>query len=356
MWLRPPKGIRLTLFTALAGLATFTAALAAGPGSNLYTFGKGTAETAAFKKAPPWKVHFAQYWTGIPILAQWRTIMRQVVLSDYPEIQLSLSDGQNNPLKLVSDLEDAIARKVDLIIINTGDSQVPVPAVERAIARGIPVVAMQKRINTEQVTVTVVGDDVEQGRDQGEALVNELKRRHGGKAQGKVILVNGTPGASITIEQNQGLKAVLAQHPEVKVVCDQPGNFQREKSVAVLENCLQANPHAEAIWYLGANVGAALATAIEQAGKANRIFIVGGGGSMEALGLIKSGRVIVYDQIFPNAVRPALAVARRVLSGQPVPRLVVVKGGRINAGNVDTYLDRSIPHVDWPKDVPTAWQ
>lgn len=356
MWLRRGKGMSFALFTALAGLASFTAALGAGPGEGLYSFAKGTAETATFKKAPPWKVHFAQYWTGIPILAQWRTIMRQVVASDYPEMQLSLSDGQNNPLKLVSDLEDAIARKVDLIIVNTGDSQIPVPVVERAVARGIPVVAMQKRINTEQVTVTVVGDDVEQGRDQGQAIIDELKRRHGGKAQGKVILVNGTPGASITIEQNQGLKGVLAQHLEVKIVCDQPGNFQREKSVGVLENCLQANPDAEAIWYLGANVGAALATAIEQAGKAGRVFIVGGGGSMEALQLIKSGRVIVYDQIFPNAVRPALAVARRVLSGQPVPRVVIVKGSRINAANVDTYLDRSIPHVDWPKDLPTAWQ
>lgn len=304
----------------------------------------------------PWDVHFAQYWTGTPVLAAFRDHLTDIVKRDYPNVKLSISDAENDPTKLVSDIETAITRQVDAIIVNAGDGTTPVPAVERAVEAGIPVIAMQKRIDSDQVSVTAVADDREQGRKQGEALVAELEERNNGEATGEVIVVNGIPAASLTVEQNRGFRGVLKEYPGVKIVCDQPGNFARAEAVKVLENCLQAHPDADAVWYIGADVGTALASVLRSSGKTKDTFIVGGGGNRETLEVLGDGGPVAFDLVFPDCALPAIEATRRILEGQQVPGQIIVHAPGINEDNVDRFLEGDAPYVRYPTELPEPWQ
>lgn len=321
--------------------------------SDLYELKGEMVDGSEFAVSGTPKVHFAQYWSGVPILADWKQVLEDEVDTEYPDWELSVSDAQNDPTRLVTDIENAINRGVDVIIVQAGDGQVPVPAVEKAVSAGIPVIAMQKRINTDAVTVTVVADDVAQGEDQAEALVAALEERNGAP-EGKVIIVNGIPGASLTVEQNDGFHSVIDQHDDIEVVCDQPANYQPDLGASVLENCLQATPDADAVWYVGTDLGPALANTIEQVNGGETI-LVGGGGSANTLQLMASSDIIVYDQVFPNCVRPALAAAARLLAGESVASEILVRGVGVTPSGVDSYLDSSRKYVDWPPAPPTEW-
>ena len=308
--------------------------------------GGGEASPQPQPAAAQYKVHFAQYSSGLPILVQWRNHLVAEAKKN-PDIELTVSDGQNNPSKLVADIEDAVTRKVNLIIIQAGDSQVPVPGVEGAAAAGIPVIAMQKRINSDKVTATYVGDDEEHGRLQAKAIVDTLTRRKG-KPAGNLIFVNGVPGASITVDMNKGIKEVLSKYPDIKVVCDQPGAFRRDQGVQVLENCLQAHPDADGVWFIGADVGPGLVYAIEQAGKQKQLFVVGSGGYMEEIKLIMEDRVAVYDLVLPDGVKPALEGAAAILKGQKAAKDTKILGLEVTKTNAQQYHKQGPLAVEWP--------
>ena len=326
---------------------------------DVYEFSDAVATIPGKRTDGPWKVEFTQYWTGLPVLQHYYDQIKEDA-KQFSDITLSTSDGGNDPSKLVSNIDSAVARQVDLIIVAAGDGTVPAKAVERAVKAGIPVIAMQKRIATGDVSMTVVGDDLDQGKQQATGLVNTLKERNGGEAKGQVIIVNGPPGASLTVQQNKGFKEVISKSPDVKIVCDQNGQFKSDTAVTVTENCLQANADADAIWYLGASIGPALQTTLKRLGNSESVFLVGGGGNTETLKLMEQGGTagsIQYDQIFCDCALPAIAAAHRILNGEDVPKEVIVKSPGVTPKSASELLSKnSGPYVTWPTLLPEPWQ
>src|SRR3954465_4196328 len=90
-------------------------------------------------------------------------------------------------------VDDAIARKFDMIAIIAGSEQAIVPALVRAKQAGIPVLLINSppRDGSEELYLSFVGEDhVELGRITGVAVLQALKE--GGRDGGKVALVTGS--------------------------------------------------------------------------------------------------------------------------------------------------------------------
>lgn len=328
------------------------------PVDDVYRFSKNETSGEPFKKDPPWNVHFAQYASDLPILAFFKQELEEYA-KNYPNIKLTTSDGELDPSKFVADIQAAITRGVDAIIVEPADAQTAVPAVEQAAAAGIPVIAMQAELASTKVSSTVVASDIAAGRQQGEAMVEELKRRSDdGEAKGKLVIVNGLDGHQLTDEQNQGFKEVIGGHSGIEVVCDQYAEFQPSKAVEVLENCLQANPDADAAWYIGADVGPGLAAVAKRLNKdGENFFFVGGGSNRQTLEVMKEEKgLIVYDYIYPGAALPTLEVVQRLLSGESVPKHVLIDSPGITPDDVDAYLAAGTPYAGWPRVLPEPWR
>jgi ribose transport system substrate-binding protein len=327
------------------------------PVDDVYRFSEEETSGEEFATEPPWEVHFAQYAADLPILAFFKQELEEYA-KRYPNIKLTTSDGQLDPSKFVADIQSAISRNVDALIVEPADAQTAVPAVEQAAAKGIPVVAMQAEVASARVSSTVVASDIAAGRQQGEALVQELMRRNDGEATGDVIIVNGLAGHQLTEEQNQGFRAVLEEHPDIRIVCNQHAEFQPRKAVDVLENCLQRNPDADAVWYIGADVGPALAASARRSGRdGDEFFFVGGGGNRQTLGVMKREKgLIAYDYVYPGAALPALEAVKRLLSGESVPKVILIKSPGATSETVDDFLVGGKPYFGWPTALPEPWR
>lgn len=209
-------------------------------------------------------------------------------------VKLIIHDSQNQSSTQMSGIENFVAQGVDAILISpmTTDSQVP--GIEAAVAAGIPVASVDRKANTDKVLVHVGADNVEGGRAAARFVIEQL----GGS--GKVIELEGTPGASAAIDRKEGFDEVMAGSG-VEIVVSQNAEFSRSEGQVVMENLIQAYPDFDAVF--GANdemiIGAIEAMNASGIDPASKVTI-GFDATPDAFGYMKEGQLDATIDQFPG--------------------------------------------------------
>ncbi len=127
-------------------------------------------------------------------------------------------------------IDNFIAAGVDLILLNPGDPNAIEPAIRRAQAAGIIVVAVDTAAKGANATVET--NNLQAGTIACQYLIDKM----GGK--GDMIILNG-PQVSSVIERVNGCKEVIAKHPQVKLLSsDQDAKGSRDGGLAVMQSLL----------------------------------------------------------------------------------------------------------------------
>ncbi len=159
-------------------------------------------------------------------------------------VQLLTHDSQNQSSIQMAAVENFISQKVDGILISPMTTDSLVPAIEAAVAAGIPVATVDRKANTDKVLIHVGADNVEGGRAAARFIIEQL----GGS--GTVIELEGTPGASAALDRKAGFDEII-NGSNVKIIVSQTADFSRSKAQNVMENLMQAYPKFDAVF--GAN-------------------------------------------------------------------------------------------------------
>ena len=157
------------------------------------------------------------------------------------DVKVITVDAEDVAAKQMSIVEDFIARQVDGVLISPIGADSLVPAVEALNDAHIPVATVDRKVNGGQVLVHVGADNVEGGRVAARYIVERLA------GQGKVIELEGTPGASPAIDRKQGFHEVV-DSSGLAVVASQTANFQRATGQSVMENLLQVHKDFQAVY------------------------------------------------------------------------------------------------------------
>ena len=204
------------------------------------------------------------------------------------------ADALNDEAKQAADVENFIAQGLDGILISPMTTDALVPTIERAVAAGIPVATVDRRANTDQVLVHVGADNVEGGRAAARFIIEAL----GGR--GRVIQLEGTPGASPAIDRKAGFDEVIAGS-DIQVLVSQTAQFSRAEGQTVMENLIQAYPDFDAVF--GANdemiigaIEAMLGAGIDVASKVT----VGFDATPDAFSYIENGLLDATVDQFPG--------------------------------------------------------
>jgi ribose transport system substrate-binding protein len=132
--------------------------------------------------------------------------------------------------KQFTQIDNFIAAGVDMILLNPGDANALEPAIKKAQAAGILVVAVDTAAKGADLTVTT--NNVQAGEIACQYIVDKL----GGK--GDVIIQNG-PQVSAVVDRVNGCKSVFAKAPGIKVLSsDQDGKGSRDGGLAVMQGHL----------------------------------------------------------------------------------------------------------------------
>jgi ribose transport system substrate-binding protein len=165
----------------------------------------------------------------------WRVAMvegnQRYVDENLPNVEFIVTDGQNSSEKQVTDVETLLARGVDVLMISPLTSDALTPVVMDALDAGIPVVTMDRRVNV-PVTVHVGAENRPIGQSAGEFIAEQI----GGT--GAVIEIQGTAGASATIDRHDGFMDAI-EGTDIEVVASQHADYLRENALRFMEDQLQ---------------------------------------------------------------------------------------------------------------------
>ncbi len=243
---------------------------------------------------------------------------------------LLLTDARDNIAKQLSDAEDAITRGAKMILL-IGVDQGAAQIIRNANERKVPVINIMR--NYPGQIVSYVGVDNERV---GEAMIEWWAKQLNGRTA-ETMVITGTPGAASSVDREKGLNALLAKHPNIKIVARQAGFYDRAKSLPVAENMLQANAKAEAI--IGFNDEIAMGALAAAKAQNRKLVITGTDGNKDALLAIKSGEItmsIVFD--LREAGRLAVETADAHLKGQPAQNRIDLPINFVTKDNVDQFI------------------
>ncbi|MEW2353905.1 substrate-binding domain-containing protein [Spirillospora sp. NPDC029432] len=197
-------------------------------------------------------------------------------------VTLTVSDAQNDASQQVNQVQNFTSQGMKAIIVNPVDSDAAAPAVQAANRAEIPVIAADRTVNGAKVAQLVASDNVAGGRLAAERMAKEL----GGK--GKIVGIQGQPGASASRERGQGFEEGIEKFPGVQVVAKQPADFDRTKGLDVMTNLMQSNPDLNGVF--AENDEMALGAVKALGGKAGKqVKVVGFDGTPDGIKAVQAG-------------------------------------------------------------------
>jgi ribose transport system substrate-binding protein len=241
------------------------------------------------------------------------------------DAQLDLST-QNNQI------DAFIQQGTDVIVISAVDQEGIGPAIERAKAAGIIVVAVDTPASGAQAVVETNAVQA------GEVSCTYLFEQMGG--QGDVLLVDGTPIQTI-IDRIKGCKNVAKKFPGIKIVGQQASKNDRASGQAVTVDMLTAHPGVTGIFGMNDPSALGAVLAVQQDKLASKVKVSGVDGSPQAVDELKaagSPYIASATQSPAEMVRQAVAIAAVIASGKtPAEAHVLIPSVLVTRDNVSEY-------------------
>jgi len=241
-------------------------------------------------------------------------------------------------------IEQAIAERPDALVVLPYDGAALTPVAQRAERAGIAVINVDRLFTApDAATATILGDNYQIGVLAAEYITGELN------CQGNVVEIQGLAGISVTTDRTKGFTDTvrkLCPDGGIRIVASQPGDFNPDKGLTVMENILQAQSDIDAVYTHDDDMAQGVVQAIRNADRADEMFLTGVGGSQDAMQQIEEGGLYRATFLYnPNMAGSAVNMARLIALGEgfsdlvppEVPRQVVVPAAVVTQDNVDDY-------------------
>ncbi len=257
------------------------------------------------------------------------------------KLNLIYADAEWDAGKQLNQVENFVARKVDVILLCAADNEALIPAVEICNKAGIPLITFTNALGPNpdgsyKGVLTFVGvNEVELGR-----LMGKMAERVLGNNPANIVLIEGTPGTAPQRMRSQGFKEVVAQHSNWKIVYSQaiPG-WTKEGALAAIEAFLQTGQKVDLVssqWHAAAS---AAAEAILEKKLPNKVYVTGLEFSKELVPYIKDGKVdMTTNYSIADVGYKAVEAAYKHLQGQKLPAMISVDPYIVDKANVDSIV------------------
>ena len=220
---------------------------------------------------------------------------------------------------------EALANRPDAVVFVPTDDSAMVEDVRRFEAAGIPVVNCVNRMEGRFVAF-VGSDDVAVGYTAARALIGGL----GGK--GDIVVIEGSPGAPTGRDRAVGLRQALTEFPAVRVLGSGTGAFQQPPARLAMARLLAEHPRIDGVWTGNDLMAFGALDALAEAGRTAQV--VGINGLPGAIERIEAGTMLAsVDFSAFNIAAIAARAALRHLSGEPVPRQIMIPAALIDRTN-----------------------
>jgi ribose transport system substrate-binding protein len=246
-------------------------------------------------------------------------------------VDLMVSDAQNDSSTQQNQAQNAQSQGAKAVIINPVDSDAASPAVAPLLSSNLPVISVDRSVTGEDVTSHIASDNVAGGAQ----AADELAKAVGEK--GKVIILQGTPGAASTRDRGDGFKKEIKKYSGIEVVAEQTANFDRAEALDVTTNLMQSNPDVVGIYAENDEMAlGAIQSLGSKAGVDVKIF--GFDGTEDGLKAVSNGTMVGTIAQQPKELgKKAVEAAVKAIKGESVEKTESIEVKTVTKGNVADF-------------------
>jgi ribose transport system substrate-binding protein len=238
-------------------------------------------------------------------------------------------------------IETIINDKPDAIVVLPYDGEALTPVAEQAMEAGIPVINVDRLFATpDAARATILGDNYAIGVNAATFLAGELD------CEGNVVEIQGLAGISVTEDRSAGFADTIEElcGDGLEIVAQQPGDFNPDTGLEVMEAILQAEDDIDAVYTHDDDMAEGVVAAIENAQRQDEMILTGAGGSCAAFDRIEEGGLYAATYLYsPTMAGSAVNMARLIAQGRgmsdlfepEVPSEIIVPPTEITPDNVD---------------------
>jgi ribose transport system substrate-binding protein len=238
-----------------------------------------------------------------------------------------LVSGEFDIAKQDKQVKDFLVKRVDAIVLCPCDSKAIGPVIQDANAAGVPVftVDIACLAPAARVVTHVATDNYDGGKQAALALIEAV-----GPAGGKIAIIDHKTVESCQLRV-KGFKEVIAMHNlkpgvgKIEIVAELPGGGAKDQAYKAAEDLLQAHADLTAIFGINDPTALGARAALEKAGHAERVKVIGFDGQPEGKLAIKDGKIYADPIQFPGKIgHEAALVIARYFEGEEVPPEILI--------------------------------
>jgi len=247
--------------------------------------------------------------------------------------------------KQVTILEDVIASKPDAIVIASTSSDATVPAIEKAVAAGIPVITIDNKVNTDKVSSFLATDNVKGGALCADLIVEALKAANT-PLKGKVGMISAMAAVQVLTDRDNGFSARLKEiAPDVQVIPVRYIDNDMLKGTTAVQDILTANK--DVIGFFGDNntCGDAVAAVFTERKLGGKVPAVAYDSDPAEVAALKGGVLcgLILQDPYGMGYK-GVDSALKALAGETLPKIVdtgatAVTQKNVNDPNIQGLLD-----------------
>lgn len=317
----PSSLLRVAACTSVAALAL--TACGSGSGSGSTSSGSGTVKVGLITKTDT-----------NPFFVKMKEGAEKAAKKDGVQLMTAAGKFDGDNAGQVTAIENMVAAGVKGILITPSDSKAIVPAIAKAKAKGVLVIALDTPTEPESAVDALFATD---NLKAGELIGEYAKAAMKGKAA-KIAALDLAPGVSVGVQRHNGfLKGFGAT--EKDVACAQDTGGDQAKGQTAMENCLQKEPGINLVYTINEPAALGAYTALKAKGREKDVLIVSVDGGCTGTQAVKDGKIAATSQQYPLK-----------MAAEGVNAVVTyAKGGKKASGYTDTGVtlitDKAQPGV-----------
>jgi signal transduction histidine kinase/DNA-binding response OmpR family regulator len=264
----------------------------------------------------------------------WRQAMQEEMyreLSFYPELSFSFKDAEGDSERQILQIKELLEEGINLLIVSPNESDPITPIVEQVFAMGIPVIVLDRKINSEMYSAYIGGDNYQIGLTAGKYINNLLK------GKGNILEVWGLKGSSPAKDRHRGLIEGL-NGSDIKISSQLFGEWEKEVAVSKAQEFLLENADAldDVDLIFGHNdvMTIGVQNVIREAGYDKKaIGIDALTGSEAGIQAILDG-VLEASFLYPTGGDKAIEIALKILNGESFQKETILQTVAVDNSNV----------------------
>lgn len=289
---------------------------------------------AAFAQNKSYKIAYLTPGLDLPF---WRYLsdgIKQQAATLGAPIEVKDYDSRNSAQTQLQNAQDAITRKTDLIIISPTDSSAAPEVLSIAKDAKVPVVIADIGTDSGDYVSFVISSNEKGANEAGKILAQQMEAK-GWKGK-DVVMITISLARRNGQARTKGFKDAMQEAGSKVVQYLESKNYTRAEAQGFASDMMTAHPEARGFFSEHDEATLGSLAAIEDAGKAKDIVLVGFDGSPETVTAIQQGKVAAASMQQPVLMgREAMRVAWEHLQGKTPDKTVEVPTILVTAENVN---------------------